>query len=64
MAISKRIEREYESKGVSAHPEWWAETEKTAAELGLNRSAFIRMAVNEYLKDEGANAGSMIPQAA
>lgn len=61
--MTKPIEREYESKGVSAHPEWWAETEKTAAELGLNRSAFIRMAVNEYLKAEGATA-VRIPQAA
>ncbi len=64
MSKNKPIEREYESKGLSAHPEWWAEIEKTAAELGLNRSAFIRMAVNEYLKAEGANAGEVIPQAA
>lgn len=64
MSNQKPIEREYESKGVSAHPDWWAETEKTAAELGLNRSAFIRMAVNEYLKAVGATAGEVIPQAA
>jgi hypothetical protein len=59
-----KIEREYESKGLSAHPEWWAEIEKEAADLGLNRSAFIRMAVNEYLKAEGANVEEKIPQAA
>lgn len=52
MTKDKKIEREYESKGLSAHPEWWAEVEANAAELGLNRSAFIRMAVNEFLKGE------------
>jgi len=52
---SKKIEREYEAKGISAHPEWWAEVEATAAELGINRSAFIRMAVNEYLKIDGVD---------
>lgn len=62
--MSKPIEREYESKGLSAHPEWWSEIEKAAAELGLNRSAFIRMAVNEYLKVDGAKAEEAIPQAA
>lgn len=64
MTQSNKIEREYESKGLSAHPEWWTEVEKTASEMGLNRSAFIRMAVNEYLKAEGANAVGAIPQAA
>jgi len=64
MSQNKPIEREYESKGLSAHPEWWAEIEKTASDLGLNRSAFIRMAVNEYLKADGAKAGEAIPQAA
>ncbi len=64
MPKNKPIEREYESKGLSAHPEWWSEVEKTAAELGINRSAFIRMAVNEYLKADGASAGRAIPQVA
>lgn len=64
MSNSKPIEREYESKGLSAHPEWWSEIEKAAADLGINRSAFIRMAVNEYLKADGASAGKSIPQVA
>lgn len=60
----KKIEREYESKGISAHPEWWAEVETTAAELGINRSAFIRMAVNEYLKIDGVDTPKRAPVAA
>lgn len=55
MSKKDKIEREYESKGISAHPHWWAEVEAISTELGLNRSAFIRLAVNEYLKDAGAD---------
>jgi metal-responsive CopG/Arc/MetJ family transcriptional regulator len=50
--VSKKIEREYESRGISAHPQWWAEVERTADEMGVNRSALIRLAVNDYLKGE------------
>lgn len=46
----KPIEREYQARGISAHPDWWQAVEQEAEEMGLNRSAFIRMAVNDYLK--------------
>ena len=64
MTDKKKIEREYESRGLSAHPEWWAEIERAASELGLNRSAFIRMAVNEYLKGDGVDMPELAPIAA
>ena len=47
------IEREYQAKGISAHPDWWRVVETQAAEMGVNRSAFIRLAVNDYLKEPG-----------
>jgi len=50
---SKPIKREYEARGISAHPDWWQTVEDQAEEMGLNRSSFIRMAVNDYLKESG-----------
>jgi hypothetical protein len=47
------IEREYLARGISAHPDWWKLVEDQAAEMGVNRSAFIRLAVNDYLKEPG-----------
>lgn len=52
------------SQGISAPPDWWEEVETAAADLSLGRSGFIRMAVNEYLKADGAKAVEAIPQAA
>lgn len=49
----KAIEREYLARGISAHPDWWQIVEDQAAEMGVNRSAFIRLAVNDYLKESG-----------
>lgn len=53
MTEKREIEREYQAKSISAHPDWWKEVESTAQEMGLNRSAIIRMAVNDYLKGGG-----------
>lgn len=45
------IKRQYEVKGISAHPDWWAEVDEAANEMGLGRSGLIRFAVNDFLKD-------------
>lgn len=58
MTERREIEREYQAKSISAHPDWWKEVESTAQEMGLNRSAIIRMAVNEYLKGGGKRQNS------
>lgn len=62
--MDKKIEREYESRGISAHPDWWAKVERTALEMGVNRSALIRLAVNDYLKDVRVDNGAALPMPA
>ena len=47
----KKTGRTFESKGVSAPPEWWDEVERISEETGINRSNLIRIAVDNYLKD-------------
>lgn len=57
MAKQKQvIKREYEARAISAHPDWWRKVDETADEMDVNRSALIRMAVNEYLKADGAES--------
>ena len=63
MDKEKPIEREYQAKGISAHPDWWKVIEKQAAEMGINRSAFIRVAVNDYLKESGQSPPQKIAAA-
>lgn len=47
----KKIKREYESKGVSAPPEWWDKVEKESENMGFNnKSLFIRLAVDAFIK--------------
>lgn len=43
--------REWEVKGISAPPEWWARLEAAQKEMGImSRSNFVRLAVDDYLK--------------
>ena len=52
--MDKKSEKEKNySQGISAPKDWWDEVEAAANEMSLGRSGFIRMAVNDYLKDSG-----------
>ena len=45
--------REFVVKGLSAHPDWWTDVESACKQMSVNRSAFIRLAVADYLKGSG-----------
>jgi metal-responsive CopG/Arc/MetJ family transcriptional regulator len=49
-------EREWETKGISAPPEWWRRVEAAQEESGIaSRSNFVRIAVDDYLKGSPAD---------
>lgn len=60
----KKYNRTYQAKGLSAPPEWWAEVEEGRKAMHLGRSAFIRVAVSEYLKKSIGESVERMPAVA
>lgn len=52
-------------KGISAPPEWWERLEEAQKELGVtSRSNLIRIAVDDYLKDNLVDKPAMVKDGA
>lgn len=47
-----RWRRVYISRAISAPLEWWEGVERAAEKTGFNRSLVIRLAVDNFLKQE------------
>lgn len=49
-------DEKFQVKGISAPPDWWERLEQAQRELGVNsRSNLVRIAVDDYLKDNLAD---------
>ena len=46
------------ARGVSAPPSWWEEVDDAADDAGLDRSSFIRVVMNNYLRKDVGKTGS------
>lgn len=54
--MSSKITKKDIVKTISAPPDFWAEVDAAALEAGsIGRSAFVRLAVTDYLKDGGVS---------
>lgn len=53
-------EPDWKVKGISAPPEWWERLEEAQKRLGVaSRSNLVRIAVDDYLKDNLADNREM-----